>query len=107
MVYKKHAIIAIIISIVAAVVTNVVFATTDFFVNDKILDSTMTVLIFIQKYSWPLITLLMLFALYKFYVIGSELLEEKMKGQKMIIGIAIFLVIVQCLPLIYAFFVVR
>ena len=60
----------------------------------------------IQKYSWPFVTLLMIYALYKYYVMGNEVLADKVVGQKMVVGIAIFMVVVQCLPLVYAFFIV-
>ncbi|MDD2375929.1 MAG: hypothetical protein PHD15_01565 [Clostridia bacterium] len=102
MVYKKITIIAITIAIVATLVSNFVFAT-DYTSNDKIYDSILDMLIFIQKYSWPLMTVIFIYALYEFYVIGSELLQHKIMGQRLIIGIAIFMAIVQCLPLVYAF----
>lgn len=102
MVYKKITTIGIGIAIVAALVSNFVFAA-DFTSNDKIYDSILNILIFIQKYSWPVITLVFIYALYEFYVIGSEMLEHKIMGQRLIVGIAIFMAIIQCLPLIYAF----
>jgi hypothetical protein len=102
MVYKKITLIALAIAVVATLVSNFVFAT-DFTSNDKIYDSVLNILIFIQKYSWPVITLIFIYALYEFYVIGSELLEHKIRGQRFIVGIAIFMAIIQCLPLIYAF----
>lgn len=107
MVYKKTTFIALCFAIIAAVVSNFVFATASVAVNDKIFDSTMQVLIFIQKYSWPVITLIFIYALYQFYVVGSEFLEHKVLGQKMIVGIAIFMAIVQTLPLIYAFLLLK
>lgn len=107
MVYKKLTIFTIIISIVAAFTCNFVFAAGDVLVNDKIIDSTLQILIFLQKYSWPVITLVFIYALYKFYVMGSEYLEQKIIGQKMIISISIFMVLIQCLPLIYAFVIVN
>ena len=75
--------------------------------NDKIIDSTLQVLIFLQKYSWPVITLVFVYALYKFYIMGSEYVEQKLIGQRMIIGISIFMVLIQCLPLAYAFVIVN
>ena len=103
MVYKKITIFAIIFAIIAGIISNVTFAATSIMTNDKILDTTMNILIFIQKYSWPVVTLIFIYALYQFYVIGSEVLEHKIIGQRLIVGIAIFMVIIQCLPLVYAF----
>jgi len=102
MVYKKITTIAIAIAVVATLVSNFVFAA-DYTSNDKIYDSILNMLIFIQKYSWPVMTLAFIYALYEFYVIGSEMLQHKISGQRLIIGIAIFMAIVQCLPLVYAF----
>lgn len=49
-----------------------------------------------------------IYALYKFYVAGSEIIEQKAMGQKLrIVSIAIFMAIVQALPLIYAFATIR
>ena len=103
MVYKKITITAIIIAIMAALISNFTFAATDITANDKIIDSTLNILIFIQKYSWPVVTLIFIYALYQFYVAGAEILESKILGQRLIVGIAIFMVIIQCLPLFYAF----
>ena len=100
MVYKKVSFIAILIAIIAAVVCNFTFAT------NEVLASTMNILIFIQKYSWPVVTLVFIYALYQFYVAGSEILEHKILGQRLIVGLSIFMCLIQCLPLIYAFFVV-
>lgn len=107
MVYKKLTMFTLIISVVAAFTCNFVFATNNVLVNDKIIDTTLQVLIFLQKYSWPIITLVFVYALYKFYVMGSEYLEQKLIGQRMIIGISIFMVLIQCLPLAYAFVIVN
>lgn len=107
MVYKKLTIFTIIISIVAAFTCNFVFANNTAITNDKIIDSTLQILIFLQKYSWPIITLVFVYALYKFYVMGSEYVEQKLIGQRMIIGISIFMVLIQCLPLAYAFVIVN
>ncbi|MEG2348483.1 MAG: hypothetical protein RSB67_02415 [Clostridia bacterium] len=106
MVYKKGTSIAICIAIAMAFISEVTFAATDIVTNDKIIDGTLQMLMFLQKYSWPVLTLFFVFALYKFYVVGSEKLEEKVTGQRMIIGIAVFMVILQCLPLFYAFVIV-
>lgn len=107
MVYKKVTIVAIIISIMAAVISNFTFAATEITTNDKILDSTLNILIFLQKYSWPVFTLAFIYALYQFYVAGAEILESKILGQRLIVGLAIFMVVLQCLPLFYAFVTVR
>ena len=105
--YKKLVIICLVISIVSGIVSNFVFGAEETFTNDQIMDGTMKALIFVQKYSWPVITLVFIYALYKFYVMGSEFLEQKIIGQRMIIGISIFMVLVQCLPLVYAFVIVN
>ncbi len=105
--YKRLVIICLVISIVLSIVSNFVFATEDTYTNDQIMDGTMKVLIFLQKYSWPVVTLVFVYALYQFYVIGSEVLEHKLLGRRLLIGIAIFMVIIQCLPLLYAFIIMR
>ena len=104
--YKKFIISSIIISIVLAVVNELVFAAENVITNDAVLDGGLNVLVMIQKYSWPFATLFMIYALYKYYVTGSEVLADKIVGQKMVTSIALFMVIVQCLPLVYAFFIV-
>lgn len=104
--YKKFIISSIIISILLAVVNELVFAAENIVTSDAILDGTLNILVMIQKYSWPFVTLFMIFALYKYYVTGSEVLADKITGQKMVTGIALFMVVVQCLPLIYAFLIV-
>ena len=55
-----------------------------------------------------MLSLLFIFGVmfYKYYVMGNEVLADKVVGQKMVVGIAIFMVVVQCLPLVYAFFIV-
>ena len=35
-----------------------------------------------------------------------EILADKVVGQQMVVGISIFMLVVQCLPLVYAFFIV-
>ena len=107
MVYKKLTIFTVVISIIAAITSNFVFAGTTSLANDQIYDSVLKVLIFIQKYSWPVVTLIFIYSMYQFYVLGAELVEKKMIGQRMIVGISIFMVIVQCLPLFYAFVLVN
>lgn len=107
MVYKKLTIFTIIISIVAAFTCNFVFASNAILANDQIIDTTLNILVFIQKYSWPVVTLVFIYALYQYYVIGSEVLEHKILGQRLIVGVSIFMVLVQCLPLFYAFVMVN
>lgn len=107
MVYKKLTIVTILISIVAAITSSFVFADTTSIANDQVYDSILNVLIMIQKYSWPIVTLVFIYAMYQFYVTGSEILENKILGQRLIVGISIFMVIIQCLPLFYAFLLVN
>lgn len=107
MVYKKISIITLLIAIMAGLVSNFVFGAVDVTSNDKIYDATMQVLIFMQKYSWPVLTLVLIYALYKFYVAGAEMVEQKITGQRMIVGVSIFAAIFQTLPLIYAFLIIQ
>ena len=90
--YKKLVIICLVISIVSGIVSNFVFGAEETFTNDQIMDGTMKALIFVQKYSWPVVTLVFIYALYQFYVVGSEVLEHKILGRRLLIGIAIFMV---------------
>jgi uncharacterized membrane protein len=106
MAYKKVITSSLIVAIVLAFVNEFVFAATNTVTNDAVLDGALNILVMIQKYSWPFVTLCMIFALYKYYVTGSEVISEKVKGQQMVVGISIFMVVVQCLPLVYAFFIV-
>lgn len=105
MVYKKIAIISLVIAIILGVVSGVVFASSDITANDKIYDTGLKTLVFIQKYSWPVVILILIYALYQFYVIGSENLEKKVVGQRLIVGVTIFTALIQALPLCYAFIV--
>ncbi len=107
MVYKKITLVAIMLAIIAAVVSSFTFGATDTLTNDKIIDSTLQILILLQKYSWPIITFVFIYALYQYYVAGSEVIEQKILGQRLIVGIAIFMVILQCMPLVYAFLIVN
>lgn len=104
--YKKVITLSIIFAIVFAIMNEIVFAASTAVTGDGVLDGALKVLVMIQKYSWPFATLLMIYALYKYYVMGNEVLADKVVGQKMVVGIAIFMVVVQCLPLVYAFFIV-
>lgn len=105
MVYKKSAIIVFIIAIIFGITSSVIFSATDITTNDQIFDKGLEILIFIQKYSWPVIVLFLIYALYQYYVVGSENLEKKILGQRLIIGIAIFTALIQALPLCYAFII--
>ena len=107
MVYKKLTIFTVVISIIAAITCNFVFADNITIANDQVYDSVLNVLIMVQKYSWPIVTLVFIYAMYQFYVTGSELVENKILGQRLIVGISIFMVILQCLPLFYAFVLVN
>lgn len=106
MAYKKVITSSILVAILLAFVNEMVFAVTNVVTNDAVLDGTLNVLVMIQKYSWPVVVLLMIVALYKFFVTGSEVLADKVVGQNMIVGISVFMVVVQCLPLFYALFIV-
>ncbi len=105
MIYKKLVMIAMSIAIFATILSSVVLGTS---VNssDQIYDGFFEILLFLQRYSWPVIILFFIYALYEFYVVGTEVVDHKAKGQRMIVGIAIFTAIFQCLPLVYAFMVV-
>lgn len=105
MVYKKIAIITFIIAIIFGVASSFVFSSTGITSNDEIFDTGLKVLVFIQRYSWPIVMLVLIYALYQYYVIGSENLEKKILGQRLIVGISIFTALIQALPLAYAFIV--
>lgn len=108
MVYKKVMMVCFIIAIVMLCLSNIVFATTDIGKNnDKIYTGVMDILLNIQKYSWPFGVIVLVYAMYQYYVIGSEAFEQKVNGQKMIVGVSIFMAIIQALPLIYAFVIVK
>lgn len=104
MIYNKLMKICIALSVVAFLASSILFATTSVVnKNDVVIDNIMKILIRIQKYSWPVALVILLYALYQYYVIGSEAFEYKVNGQKMIMGISIFMAVIQCLPLLYAF----
>lgn len=108
MVYKKVMITCFIIAIGMLCLSSVVFATTDIGKNnDKIYTGVMDILLNIQKYSWPVAVIILVYAMYKFYVIGSEAFEQKVSGQKLIVGISVFMAIIQTLPLVYAFIITK
>ena len=104
MIYDKLMKICVALSVIAFLASTVLFATTNVDVkDDMVLDKIMVVLINIQKYSWPVALIILIYALYQYYVIGSEAFEYKVNGQKMIMGISVFMAVLQCLPLLYAF----
>lgn len=104
MVYKKVTMVAIVLAVVFAVMSGFVFGeNVDVTTNDKVYDTFLKVLVMIQRYSWPVVTLVFIYAMYEYYVIGSEMLEHKVTGQRLIVGIAMFMALIQCLPLLYAF----
>lgn len=104
MIYNKLMKICIALSVVVFVTSSVLFATTSVAdKNDVIIDNIMKILIRIQEYSWPVMVVILLYALYQYYVVGSEAFEYKVNGQKMIMGISVFMTVIQCLPLLYAF----
>lgn len=107
MVYKKITIIAIAVAILFAITSGFVFGENiEVSTNDKVYDSFLKVLVIMQRYSWPVMTIIFIYAMYEYYVIGSEMLEHKITGQRLIVGIAIFMAIIQALPLFYAFITV-
>jgi len=104
MIYNKLMKVCIALSVVVFLASSILFATTSVVnKNDVVIDNIMKILIRIQKYSWPVALVILLYALYQYYVIGSEAFEYKVNGQKMIMGISIFMAVIQCLPLLYAF----
>ena len=80
--YKKVITSSILVAFVVAIVNELVFAAENIVTQDVILDGVLNILVLIQKYSWPFVTLLMIYALYKYYVIGSEVLADKIKVNK-------------------------
>ena len=59
--YKKVITSSIIIAFLMAIVNEFIFATENVVTSDAVLDGTLNVLVLIQKYSWPFVTLLMIF----------------------------------------------
>mgnify|MGYP005608041939 CR=1 FL=1 len=51
--------------------------------------------------------ILFLFQIYQYYIIGSEAFEYKVAGQRLIMGLSVFMAILQSLPLAYAFIIVQ
>ncbi len=103
MVYNKVFKVCAIISIIALLATTAVFATTEIEAKDnEIVGGVMTVLKNVQTYSWPVAVLVLVYGMYQYYVVGSEAFEQKVSGQKLIVGLSVFMTIIQCLPLVYA-----
>ena len=67
----------------------------------------MKALLRIQKYSWPVAVIIFIYAIYQYYIIGSEAFEYKVSGQRLILGLSVFMAILQSLPLAYAFIIVQ
>jgi len=104
MVYNKVMKVCFIIAVIALISTTIVFATTNVDEkDDKINSKVMLFLKNVQKYSWPASVVIFVFAMYQYYVIGSEAFDQKVGGQKLIVGLAVFMAIIQVLPLAYAF----
>lgn len=104
MVYQKTMKVCIALSLFMVILSSVVFATTDIDVkSNMVATKTMEVLISVSHYSWPVMVIVFAYAMYQYYVIGSEEFEHKVAGQKMILGCSIFMAILQTLPLICAF----
>ena len=108
MVYNKLMKVCISIALIMLVVSNVIFATTTLGTNeDEVYNGIMKVLLRIQKYSWPVAVIIFIYAIYKYYIIGSEAFEYKVSGQRLIMGLSVFMAILQSLPLLYAFIIVQ
>ena len=108
MVYNKLMKVCICISVIMVIVSNVLFATTAIGnTDDEVYTSIMKVLLRIQKYSWPVAVIIFIYAIYQYYIIGSEAFEYKVSGQRLIMGLSIFMAILQSLPLLYAFIIVQ
>jgi len=103
MVYNKVMKTCIWIAVIALIASTAVFATTDLATKDnEIVGGVMSALKYIQTYSWPIAVIVLVYALYQYYVVGSEAFEQKVSGQKLIVGLSVFMAIIQCLPLVYA-----
>lgn len=104
MVYNRVVKVCVVIAFVAVIASTTIFAATEVDQkSDKVQNGVMVILKNIQKYSWPVAVLVLVYALYQYYVVGSEAFEQKVSGQKLIVGLSVFMAIIQCLPLIYAF----
>lgn len=104
--FRKMVIITIAFALIALISSDIAFANLASS-GDQIYDGALNVLQTVQKYSWPVAFLFFVFAIYKFYILGAEAYEVKVVGQRMVIGTAVCLAIIQCLPLAYAFIILR
>lgn len=108
MVYNKLMKVCICISVIMLLVSNVLFATTALGnTDDQVYGGIMSILLRIQKYSWPVAVIIFIYAIYQYYIIGSEAFEYKVSGQRLILGLSVFMAILQSLPLAYAFIIVQ
>lgn len=107
MAYNKLMKICLMVSVLALIASTAVFAVTDIAQKDsKVFGSVMTILQKLQLYSWPVAVVIMVYGMYQYYVVGSEAFEYKVSGQKLIMGLCVFMALIQCLPLLYAFITV-
>ena len=108
MVYNKLMKVCISIALIMLVVSNVLFATTALGnTDDEVYSGIMKALLRIQKYSWPVAVIIFIYDIYQYYIIGSEAFEYKVSGQRLILGLSVFMAILQSLPLAYAFIIVQ
>lgn len=103
MVYNKVMKVCLWIAVIGLIASTAVFATTNIAQKeDAIAGTVMTTLKYVQTYSWPVAVVILVYGLYQYYVVGSEAFEQKVSGQKLIVGLSVFMAIIQCLPLVYA-----
>ncbi len=103
MVYNKVMKVCLWIAVIGLIASTAVFAVSDIDQKtNQIVGGVMTALKYIQTYSWPIAVIVLVYALYQYYVVGSEAFEQKVSGQKLIVGLSVFMAIIQCLPLVYA-----
>ncbi len=108
MVYNKLMKVCVCIALFMLVISNVLFATTSLGTNnDEVYNTIMKILLKIQKYSWPVAVIIFIYAIYQYYIIGSEAFEHKVSGQRLILGLSVFMAILQSLPLLYAFIITK
>lgn len=108
MVYQKTMKFCIAFALVIAILSSIVFANTELEnKNSLIASKTMEILITISHYSWPVMIIILAYAMYQYYIIGSEEFEHKVAGQKLILGTSVFMAIIQSLPLISAFITIN
>ena len=78
MVYNKVMKVCLWIAVIGLVATTAVFATTNLEAKEsELVGGVMTVLKYIQTYSWPVAVIVLVYALYQYYVVGSEAFEQK------------------------------